>query len=173
MKHPADSIFKVENVLNLNSWFSFHTSCPSSLFKTYLFLSFWFLRERSINIFLFVEHPVFVQSILVLDCWFFFVTIFSNSVFSKRNNNIDRKSWEMAWTLLVDFYLLLLTRIPYVKHTNCENYRSAAKEVSISLLSWNNLSINSSNLFATTFKSMSKTYFFEKILSNLRKKSKY
>ena len=35
VEHPVYSIFKVENILNLVSWFSFNTSC-----KTYLFLCF-------------------------------------------------------------------------------------------------------------------------------------
>ena len=79
----------------------------------------------------------------------------------------------MVWILLVDFDLSLFTRIPYVKHTNCENSRSATKEASILLLSWNNLSIISSKwpiswilfdwpLIVTTFKSTSKTHLLWK-----------
>ena len=63
-------------------------------------------------------------------------------MFCKKSNDIDMAPWKMAW-ILTDFDLSLL-RIPYVKHTNCENSRSAAKEVSILLLSWSNLSIISS-----------------------------
>ena len=40
MGHTVDSIFKLKNVLNLTCWFSFETSCPSSMFKNYLFLNF-------------------------------------------------------------------------------------------------------------------------------------
>ena len=79
----------------------------------------------------------------------------------------------MVWILLVDFDLSLLTKIPYVKHINCENSRSASKEASILLLSWNNLSIISSKwpiswilfdwpLIVTTFKSTSKTHLLWK-----------
>ena len=40
VKHPLYISFKVENVLNLACWFSFDTSCPNSMYKTYLFLNF-------------------------------------------------------------------------------------------------------------------------------------
>ena len=87
-------------------------------------------------------------------CWFSFDTSYPNStcktfifakfqVFCQRSNDIDMVPWKMAW-ILVDFDLSLLPRIPYVKHINCENSRSAAKEASILLRSWNNLSIISS-----------------------------
>ena len=62
----------------------------------------------------------------------------------QKSNDIDRAPWKIVWILLVDFGLSLFTRIPYVKHTNCENSRSAAKEASILLLTWNNLSVISS-----------------------------
>ena len=122
--------------------------------------------------------------ILLIVPWFYFVTSYPNStcktflfskfyVFCKRSNDIDTPPWKMAWILLVDFDLSLFTRIPYVKHTNCENSSSAAKEASILLLSWNNLSIISSkwqiswilsdwSLFVTTYISTSKTHLLWK-----------
>ena len=116
-------------------------------------------RSRTgIDIFLFVEHPVFnvfnVKRLLILDCWFYFVTSYLNStcktfllwkfyVFCKRSNDIDMAPWNWPESL-VYFDLPLITRILYIKHTNCENSRSAAKEASLLLLSWSNLSIISS-----------------------------
>ena len=134
-----------------------------------------------------MEHPIFslfnVQSVLILDWWFYLVTSYPNytcktfiyskfCVFRKRSNDIDMAPWKMTW-ILVDFDLSLLTSIPYVKHTHCENSRSATKEASILLRSWNKLFIISSKwqvssmltgcfLFATSFKSTSKTHLLSK-----------
>ena len=150
-------------------------------------LEFCVLHERGIDIFLFVEHHIFsifnVQSVLILDCWFYFVTSYPKSicktfifskfyVFCKKSNDVDMAPWKMAW-IFVDYDLPLLTRIPCTKHTNCENSRSAAKEASILLRFWSNLSIISSkwqiswilidwSLFVTTFKSTSKSHLLWK-----------
>ena len=84
MEQPVYIIFKVENVSSLACWFSFDTSCLNSMYKPYIFvLEFWVLCESGIDIFLFVEHPIYsifnVQSVLILDCWFYFVTSYPNS----------------------------------------------------------------------------------------------
>ena len=147
------------------------------------------LHWKSSNIAPFIDHSAYsifnVQSVLILDCWFYFASSYPNSthkmflfsmfqVFCKRSIDIDRAPWKMVW-ILVDFDLSLLTRIPHVKHTNCENSRSAAKKASILLLSWNRLSIISSkwqiswilfdwSLFATTFKCTSKTHLLWQFL---------
>ena len=46
-------------------------------------LEFWVLRESGINVFIFVEHPIYnifnVQSVLIIDSWFYFVSSFPNS----------------------------------------------------------------------------------------------
>ena len=176
--HSVYIIFKVENVLNLACSFLFDTSCPNSMIKTYLSLNFGYSAREAYCIFN-------VQSVLILDCWFYFATSYPNStckmflfskfqVFCKRSIDIDKAPWKMVW-ILVDFDLSLLTRIPHVKHTNCENSRSAAKKASILLLSWNRLSIISSkwqiswilfdwSLFATTFKCTSKTHLLWQFL---------
>ena len=52
MKHPVYIIFNVENLLNLACWFSFDTSYPNSMFKTYLLLNFACSAKRDIDIFL-------------------------------------------------------------------------------------------------------------------------
>ena len=53
IEHTVCIIFKVENVLNLAFWFSFDTSCTSSMFKTFLFLHFVCpVKEASIFFFL-------------------------------------------------------------------------------------------------------------------------
>ena len=158
MEYPVYIIFNVENVLDLACWFSFDTSCPNSMFKTYLFLNF-VCSAKEASIFFFLWSSVYilfnVQSVLILDCWFYFFSSYPNStcktflfskfwLFYKRSNDIDRTPWKMTW-ILVGFDLALLTRIPYVKHTNCEHSRST-NEVSRKLCSWNNLSILSSKL---------------------------
>ena len=135
MKHSDYGIFKVKYFLNLVSWFSFNVSCPNSMCKTYFFLSFWVLRERSIDIF-FEEHSLYttfnVQSVLIFYCWFYFVSSYPNStcktflfrkllVFYEKNSDIDRVLWKIARILLDDFDLSPLTRIPYKKDTNCKN----------------------------------------------------
>ena len=138
MEYHVYIIFKVENVLNLACWFSYDTSCPNSMFKIYFFfncgctakeaLLFFFLWSTLYKLFL-------VQSVLILYCWFYFVTIYSNStrktilfskllVFCKKSNDIDRAPWKMPW-ILADFDLSLLTRITYVKHANCECHQGS------------------------------------------------
>ena len=119
MEHSVYIFFNVENVLNLACWFSFYTSCPSFMFKTYLFSNFWVLCERSIDIFLFGERSVYnifkVQSARFRCCYFYFLTTYPNSmfktfllqkflVFCQRSNNIDRAPKEVAWIFLVDFF---------------------------------------------------------------------
>ena len=74
----------------------------------------------------------------------------------------------MAWILLVDFDFSLLTRIPYVKHTNCENSRSAAKVLLEQLVHnpfkvANIMNIVDWSLFVTTFKSAPKTHLLWKL----------
>ena len=52
-KQPIYIIFNAENVLSLACWFWFDTSCPNSMFKTYLFLNFMrSTKEASIFFFL-------------------------------------------------------------------------------------------------------------------------
>ena len=156
------------------------------MLKTYLSLNFeCSAKKASIFFFLWNINIKYFQCAKCSDSWLliFFVTSYLTStcetflfskflVFCKRSNDIDRVPWKMAW-ILVDFDLPLLTRIPYIKHTNCENSMSVSKETSILLLSWNNLSIISSkwqiswilfdwSLFVTTLKSTSKTYLFWK-----------
>ena len=93
MKHPVYITFKVQNVLNLACWFSFDhvnivghdltLAAQIPCTKLIFVLEFWVLRESGIDIFLFVEHPIYsifnVQSVLILDCWFYFVTSYPNS----------------------------------------------------------------------------------------------
>ena len=72
-------------ILNLACWSSFDTSCQNSMYKNFFVLEFWVLRQSDIDIFLFVEHPIYgifnVQSVAILDCWFYFVTSYPNSMF--------------------------------------------------------------------------------------------
>ena len=92
-EHPVYIIFNVENVLSLACCFWFDTSCSNSMFKTYLFLNFMCsTKEASIFCFLYSTLYLFsifnVQIVLILDCWFYFVTSYPNStckmfIFSK------------------------------------------------------------------------------------------
>ena len=75
-EHPVYIIFKVENALNLTCWFSYNTSSPNSVFKTYLFLNF----ECSAN-----KVPIF-----------FFLWSTLNKVFSMC---------KVSWFLIVDLTL--------------------------------------------------------------------
>ena len=78
------------------------------------------LRERGIDIFLFVEHPIYrvsnVQSVLILACWFYFVASYRNStcktfLFSKLQQKKQRY-WQgtlkndlnLAWFCFVTAY---------------------------------------------------------------------
>ena len=173
MEYPVYVISKVKNFLNLACWFSFDTSCPNSMFKTYLFLNFR-CSEKGHRYFSFCEAP-YIKCFQCKVSWFLIVGFtlsrvtqtppvkrFHSLSVCKGSNNIDKALWKMAW-ILDDFDLSMLTRIPYVKHTNCENSRSTAKETSILLHSGNNLSIISSrwqiswilfdwSFFVTTFK---------------------
>ena len=143
-----EHIFNAENVLNLACWFLFDTSCLNSIFKTWILCA----PRKRYQYFFFVEHRIFsifnVLSVWILDCWFYFETGYPNStwkrLYSKSSRcsaqqDINMAPWKMAW-IFVDFDLSMITRIPYVKHTNCENSWSA-KEASILLRSWNILSI--------------------------------
>ena len=101
MEHPVYIIFNVENVLNLACWFSFDTSCPNSMFKTYLLLNFvCSAKEASI---------------------FFFLWITLYLVFSMC---------KVSWFLIVDFTLSRITQTR-VKRLYFQCYRCSAKEATI------------------------------------------
>ena len=91
--NTVSSILKVENVWNIVCWFSFDNSCSNFMSKSYLLLNFWELfhvqilfviefLQRSIDIFFFLEHPVYssfdVQSVLIRYCCFYFVASYLN-----------------------------------------------------------------------------------------------
>ena len=84
VEHSVYIIFKMHNVLFLVVLLWFATIYGSSIWNTYLIWKFWVLRERSIDNFLFVEQPINsifnAQSSLTLDCWFYFVTSYPNSM---------------------------------------------------------------------------------------------
>ena len=82
MKHPVyiTSKWKMSWIL-LDFYFTLIVQIPCTQFI--FVLEFWVLRESGIDIFLFVEHPIYsifnVQSVLILDCWFYFVISYPNS----------------------------------------------------------------------------------------------
>ena len=82
--HGAPCIyhFRCRKCLDLGCWFSFDTSCPNSMFKTYLFLNF-VCSAKEASIFFFLWSSVYilfnVQSVLILDCWFYFFSSYPNS----------------------------------------------------------------------------------------------
>ena len=99
MEHLVYIIYNVENVLNLACWFSFGTSCPNSVFKTFLFLNFvCSLTEASIFFFL----------------WSTLYLVLS--------------MWKVSWFLIVDFTLSLVTQIPRVKRLSSQSSRFPAKK---------------------------------------------
>ena len=102
MENPVYIIFKVENVLNLVCWFSFGTSCPNSMFKTYLFLNFGCSTK---------EAPIF-----------FFMWSTLHKVFSMC---------KVSWFLIVNFTLSLVTQTPRLKGFYSRSSRCSAKEVTI------------------------------------------
>ena len=86
MEHPVYIICNVENALNFACWFSFDTSCPNSMFKTYFFSKFvCCAKEASIFFFL----------------WSTLYFAFSMC--------------KVSWFLIVDFTLSLVTQTPRVK----------------------------------------------------------
>ena len=102
MEHPVYIIFKVENALNLACWFSYDTSYPNSMFKTCLFLNFaCSLKEASI---------------------FFLLWSTLYKVFSM---------YKVAWFLIIDFTLSLVTQTPCVKRFYSQSSRCSAKETTI------------------------------------------
>ena len=158
------------------------------MFKTYLFFNFESsAKEASLFILLWSTLD------LVFSMWkvsWFLIVDFALSLdtqtpcvkrlYSQSSRCFAKKAamliwhpekWPESWLVLIVIWFVI--RIPYVKHTNCGNSRSASKEASILLRSWNNLSIISSkwqiswilidwSLFVSTFISTSKTHLLWK-----------
>ena len=156
------------------------------------------LRERAIDT-IFLWSTLYLVFSVCKVPWFLIVnftlslviqTSHVKPLYSQSSRCPAKKSTILIWhpEKLPESWLILICHclriLPYVKHTNCENSRSAATEASILLRSWTNLSIISSkwqmswilidwSLFVTTFKSTSKTHLLWKFFGASRNKSKY
>ena len=99
MEHPVYIFFNVENVFNLACWFSFYTSCPSFMFKTYLFLNF-VCSTKEASIFFFLWSTIYL-------------------VFSMC---------KASWFLTAGFTLSLVTQNPFVKRLYSQSSTCSAKK---------------------------------------------
>ena len=95
-------IFNVWNALNLACWFSFDTSCPNSMFKTYLFLNFVYSAKMA-SIFFF--------------SWSTLHLVFSTC--------------KVSSFLIPDFTLSLVTQTLHAKRLYSQSSRCSAKEATI------------------------------------------
>ena len=102
MEHPVYIFFNVENVFNLACWFSFYTSCPSFMFKTYLFLNF-VCSTKEASIFFFLWSTIYL-------------------VFSMC---------KASWFLTAGFTLSLVTQNPFVKRLYSQSSTCSAKKATM------------------------------------------
>ena len=84
------------------SWILFHDFHVTLVAQVQNLSSLEFLASpcKKHRYFLFVEHTVYVQSVLVLNCWFHLVTIFPNSICKRFHTGSSRWSAKEAMILL-------------------------------------------------------------------------